>query len=92
MVGGINSTFKLASLLKETEYQVHAHHVHLVNHEGRHAAEAAACRALRPKLKAIRDFPYTQSRIDHRQDQHIPFEMYELMVNAVCARRETRRA
>ena len=73
--GGIDSTFKLAYLLKETEYQVHAHHVHLVNHEGRHAAEAAACRALRPKLRAIRDFAYTQSRIDHRQHQHLPFDM-----------------
>src|SRR5262245_7463426 len=73
--GGIDSTFKLAYLLKETEYQVHAHHVHIVNHEGRAAAERAACRALRPKLKAIRDFAYTESRIDHRQHQHIPFDM-----------------
>ena len=33
--GGIDSTFKLAYLLRETEYQVHAHHVNIVNHEGR---------------------------------------------------------
>jgi hypothetical protein len=33
--GGIDSTFKLASLLKETAYKFHAHHVHLVNAEGR---------------------------------------------------------
>ena len=41
--GGIDSTFKLAYLLKETEYQVHAHHVHIVNREGRSQAEPAAC-------------------------------------------------
>src|SRR4029077_18363528 len=65
--GGIDSTFKLAYLLKETEYQVHAHHVHIVNREGRSQAERAACVALRSKLKAIRSFAYTESRIDHRQ-------------------------
>jgi len=73
--GGIDSTFKLAYLLKETEYQVHAHHVHIVNREGRSQAEQAACAALRSKLKAIRSFAYTESRIDHRQHAKIPFDM-----------------
>ena len=73
--GGIDSTFKLAYLLKETEYQVHAHHVHIVNREGRSQAEQAACAALRSKLKAIRSFAYTDSRIDHRQHAKIPFDM-----------------
>jgi tRNA U34 2-thiouridine synthase MnmA/TrmU len=45
--GGIDSTFKLAYLLKETEYQIHAHHVHIINREGRSKQEQAACRALR---------------------------------------------
>jgi 7-cyano-7-deazaguanine synthase in queuosine biosynthesis len=90
--GGIDSTFKLAHLLKETECQVHAHHVHLVNREGRHAAEAAACRALRPKLRAIRDFAYTESRIDHRQHEHIPFDMAVVAFEAgVVARTGTGR-
>jgi hypothetical protein len=73
--GGIDSTFKLAHLLRETEYQVHAHHVHIVNREGRWNMERAACNALRPKLKAIRPFAYTESRIDHRQHDRIPFDM-----------------
>jgi 7-cyano-7-deazaguanine synthase in queuosine biosynthesis len=73
--GGIDSTFKLAYLLKETEYQVHAHHVHIVNREGRSKAEHVACLALRSKLKAIRSFAYTESRIDHRQHDKIPFDM-----------------
>jgi 7-cyano-7-deazaguanine synthase in queuosine biosynthesis len=73
--GGIDSTFKLAYLLNETERQVHAHHVHIVNREGRHKTERAACRALRSKLKAIRGFVYTESRIDHRQHDRIPFDM-----------------
>jgi hypothetical protein len=73
--GGIDSTFKLAYLLKETAYQVHAHHVQIVNREGRRRAEHAACRALRAKLKAIRAFAYTESSIDHRQHDRIPFDM-----------------
>ena len=73
--GGIDSTFKLAYLLKETEYQIHAHHVHLVNREGRSQAERAACIALRPKLKALRSFGYTESRIDHSRHRGIPYDM-----------------
>jgi 7-cyano-7-deazaguanine synthase in queuosine biosynthesis len=73
--GGIDSTFKLSYLLKETEYQVHAHHVHIVNREGRGTAERAACRALRPKLRSIRRFAYTESTIDHSQHDRIPFDM-----------------
>jgi 7-cyano-7-deazaguanine synthase in queuosine biosynthesis len=73
--GGIDSTFKLAYLLKETEHQVHAHHVNIVNHEGRTRAERAACKALRRSLKTIRDFAYTESTIDHRQHHKIPFDM-----------------
>jgi hypothetical protein len=73
--GGIDSTFKLAYLLKETEYQIHAHHVHIINREGRSQKEQAACRALRPRLKAIRGFTYTESRIDHRQHRGIPFDL-----------------
>jgi hypothetical protein len=73
--GGIDSTFKLAYLLRETEYQIHAHHVHLVNSEGRAEAERIACRALKPKLRALRDFTYSESRIDHRPHRHIPFDM-----------------
>lgn len=73
--GGIDSTYKLAFLLKETAYQIHAHHVHLVNREGRSAAERAACRRLRPPLRAIRPFAYTESTIDHRQHDRIPYDM-----------------
>jgi hypothetical protein len=73
--GGIDSTFKLAYLLRETEYQIHAHHVQIVNREGRSKTERAACRALRSKLKTIRGFAYTESSIDHRQHDRIPFDM-----------------
>jgi hypothetical protein len=85
--GGIDSTFKLAYLLKETEYQVHAHHVHIVNREGRSKAEHLACVALRPKLKAIRRFAYTESRIDHRQHDKIPFDMAIVAFEAGVAAR-----
>jgi 7-cyano-7-deazaguanine synthase in queuosine biosynthesis len=73
--GGIDSTFKLAYLLKETEYQIHAHHVNIVNHEGRARAERAACTVLRRKLKALREFAYTESTVDHSEHEKIPFDM-----------------
>jgi hypothetical protein len=73
--GGIDSTFKLAYLLRETEYQIHAHHVNIVNHEGRARAERAACSALRRRLKALRGFAYTESTVDHREHDKIPFDM-----------------
>jgi hypothetical protein len=37
--------------------------------------ERAACKALRRGLKAIRDFAYTESTIDHSQHDKIPFDM-----------------
>ena len=73
--GGIDSTFKLAYLLRETEYQIHAHHVNIVNHEGRARAERAACITLRRKLKALREFAYTESTVDHSEHAKIPFDM-----------------
>jgi len=73
--GGIDSTFRLAHLLRETEYQVHAHHVHIVNRLARHGVERAACRALRRQLTAIRDFGYTESTVDHRGHPKIPYDM-----------------
>ena len=73
--GGIDSTFKLAYLLRETEYQIHAHHVNIVNHEGRARSERAACTALRRRLKALRAFAYTESTVDHSEHDKIPFDM-----------------
>ena len=40
--GGLDSTGALWTLLKETEYNIHLHHLHLINKEKRTAAEQQA--------------------------------------------------
>lgn len=73
--GGIDSTYTLAKMLKETDHEIFAHHIHFVNAEGRVKEELKAIRSLTPKLKAIRDFKLSESLIDHRQSVRIPFDM-----------------
>ena len=38
--GGVDSTYVLAQKLRETDEIIIAHHIHLVNSEQRHKAEA----------------------------------------------------
>lgn len=66
--GGIDSTFVLFDLLTNTDDIVLAHHVHLVNREGRYRAEAAACKRIVAWLKEnCRDFFFTESLVDRRR-------------------------
>lgn len=68
--GGIDSTYALVKLLRETEDDVIVHHIHLVNREGRHHAEALACKAIVETCRsAFRDFIYTESTIDRSRFQ-----------------------
>lgn len=63
--GGIDSTFLLAQALRETEDLVLVHHVHLINLEGRHRAEAHACKNIVEYCRRnYRDFVYTESTVD----------------------------
>lgn len=63
--GGIDSTYVLAHLLRETDDIVLAHHLHLVTAAQRHLAEAAACRRIAAYLAAeVRPFVFTQSALD----------------------------
>lgn len=73
--GGIDSTYALASLLKETDHRIHAHHIHLINREGRSDVEDAAIRMLGPKLRAIRNFSFSTTLINHCRIPEIPFDM-----------------
>jgi 7-cyano-7-deazaguanine synthase in queuosine biosynthesis len=67
--GGIDSTYVLAHLLKETNHNVFAHHIYLKNCERRDLAEARSIEKLVPKLRAIRDFTFTVNFIN---DEHMP--------------------
>ncbi len=64
--GGIDSLFTLHQLLTETDDVVWAHHVNLVNREGRHRAESEACGNIVAWLtERVRRFRYTESTLDH---------------------------
>lgn len=63
--GGIDSTYTLAMMLKETDDEIVAHHIELVNREYRHISERHAVKKLLPKLQYIRPFKYEETLVDH---------------------------
>lgn len=64
--GGVDSLYSLHHLLTTTDDELWVHHVHLVNREGRHHAEAQACADIVAWCRAhLRPFRYTESTIDH---------------------------
>ena len=73
--GGIDSTYVLAKALKETDDEIFAHHIHLVNKEKRHVEETKAIIALIPLLRKFREFHYTESVVDHSRLPGFPYDM-----------------
>lgn len=73
--GGIDSTYILAKLLKETDKKVFAHHIYLRNVEDRQTKEAEAIEKLIVKLRAIRKFNFTRNIID---DSAMPTMVYDM--------------
>lgn len=66
--GGLDSTYALARILRETEDEVLVHHVHMLNNSGRHEREAEACaNIVKYCTEQYRPFSFTQSVIDHRR-------------------------
>jgi 7-cyano-7-deazaguanine synthase in queuosine biosynthesis len=74
--GGVDSTAALVWALRETDEPVHAHHMHLINHEGRHEAEAEACRRIIAFCRQTwRDFDYSELTLDFSAMLWIPWDM-----------------
>ena len=73
--GGIDSTYVLARILKDTDDEVIAHHIIVKNHERRHEAEVDAMLNLVPRLRKIRDFEFSTSGMDHTGFNGIPWDM-----------------
>lgn len=68
--GGIDSVYVLARLLRESEDEIIAHHIHFINPEGRDRAEKMACERIVTHLRdTARPFVYTESAIDRRRFQ-----------------------
>jgi 7-cyano-7-deazaguanine synthase in queuosine biosynthesis len=65
--GGLDSAYVLAKLLRETDDDVIAHHIHLITNAGRHEPEAISCQKIIDYCqKEFRPFVYTVSTIDRR--------------------------
>ena len=74
--GGIDSTYTLAKLLRETDDEILVHHIHLVNPEGRHLVEAKACARIVDYCRThFRDFSFSESAIDHRGFRFFGYDM-----------------
>ncbi|GAB5469401.1 MAG: hypothetical protein Kilf2KO_24310 [Rhodospirillales bacterium] len=74
--GGIDSVYTLVKLLRETDDTILAHHIDLVNDEGRWVPERTACRNVVDFCReAYRDFSYSESAIDHRGLAFFGFDM-----------------
>ena len=74
--GGIDSVYTLVKLLRETDDIVLAHHVDMINEEGRWQVERAACREIVSYCqKTYRSFEYSESGVDHRGLRFFGFDM-----------------
>lgn len=73
--GGIDSTFTLAWLLKDTKDDVHAHHVVIQNSDGRYEVEVEIIKRIIPKLRKIRNFGFTFSKVEHGNLKVLPWDM-----------------
>lgn len=82
--GGLDSTAALYKLLTEGADELHVHHVHLVNRDGRARAEDDAVRAVLAWCRAhCRPFSYSESALDFAALQAIPID-YLSVAFAAC--------
>jgi hypothetical protein len=64
---GVDSSYTLVKLLTETDDDIYAHHIHMINPEMRHDVEAERARAITTWCNEnIRKVRYSESSIDHR--------------------------
>jgi len=82
--GGLDSTAALYKLLTESADELHVHHVHLVNRDGRASAERDAVQAVLAWCRAnCRPFGYSESTLDFAALQAIPID-YLAIAYAAC--------
>jgi len=82
--GGLDSTAALYKLLTGGEDELHVHHVHLVNRDGRARAERDAAQAVIAWCRAnCRPFAYSESALDFEALRAIPID-YLSIAFAAC--------
>ena len=73
--GGLDSTAMLVKLLTQSKDELRVHHIHMVNREGRAAAERAAVEAIVTWCgRRYRPFRYSQSGLDFASLEAIPID------------------
>lgn len=84
---GVDSTYALVKLLRETDDEIFAHHVHFINEEGRHKVEAERARRIAEHCtKTIRRLNYSETSIDHRNMRWFGFDIMGVGFEAgICA-------
>ncbi|MEL6793869.1 MAG: hypothetical protein AAFP78_10465 [Pseudomonadota bacterium] len=84
---GVDSAYTLVKLLRETDDEVFAHHVHFINEEGRHQIEAERARAIiRRCAETIRHVNYSETSINHRNMRWFGFDIMGVGFEAgICA-------
>lgn len=76
--GGLDSTACLIWMLENTDDEIHAHHIHLKNHEGRLEVEHTAIQGILKYCREhYRPFEYTESRME--LPGFVPSDMYVYM-------------
>jgi 7-cyano-7-deazaguanine synthase in queuosine biosynthesis len=73
--GGLDSTTALVKLLKETDDEIHCHHIFYYTNEGRGEAEKEAIEKIIPYCQKIRPFKYTTSIQDYTQID-LPYDIH----------------
>lgn len=74
--GGVDSAAVLVWALTETDEPVHVHHMHLINPEGRHKAEAEASRRIVAICRReYRDIDYSELTLDFSEMPGMPWDM-----------------
>lgn len=73
--GGIDSTYALVKLLKDTPHKIHAHHIYIKNYEKREEHEQRAVETLLPKLQEIRPFTFSETMKDYSRLPGTPYDM-----------------
>jgi len=82
--GGLDSTAALYKLLNGSEDELHVHHVHLRNRDGRERAERDAVASVLAWCRAnCRPFSYSESTLDFDALQAIPID-YLSVAFAAC--------
>ena len=83
---GVDSTWTLMKLLRDTGDEIFAHHIHFINNEGRHRAEADSIRNLVAELREIRPFHYSETTLDRRNMRWFGFDVMSVGFEAgICA-------